>query len=90
MRRPRPVPKVAGGNDRARRRNGGGEDVFRVRDMRDVRPAVLLAAVPGPRVPRARGHVRRRDDLDGVPGVRPGAPAVLDVRAPRRLFCVIL
>ena len=59
-----------------------------MRDMREVRPAVLLAAVPRPRVPRARGHVRNRDDVDGVPGMRPEAAAVLDVRAPRRL-CVI-
>ena len=57
--------------------------------MREVRPAVLLAAVPRPRVPRARGHVRNRDDVGCVPSMRPGAPAVLDVRAPRRL-CVIL
>jgi hypothetical protein len=60
-----------------------------VRDMREVRPALLLAAVPRPRVPRARGDVRKREDVDGfVPGLRPGAAAVLDVRAPRRL-CVI-
>ena len=58
--------------------------------MRDVRPAVLLAAVPRPRVPRARGDVRNRDDdVYGVPRLRPGASALLDVRAPRRL-CVIL
>ena len=61
-----------------------------MRDMREVRPALLLAAVPRPRVPRARGHLRKRgDDVDVVPGVRPGAPVVLDVRAPRFL-CVIL
>ena len=60
-----------------------------MRDMRDVRPAVLLAAVPRPRVPRARGHVRKRFPGVGcVPGVRPEDPAVLDVRAPR--LCVIL
>ena len=58
-----------------------------MRDMREVRPAVLLAAVPRPRVPRARGHVRKRDDVDGVPSMRPGAAAVLDVCAPR--LCVI-
>ena len=58
-----------------------------MRDVREVRPAVLLAALPRPRVPRARGHVRKRDDVDGVPGVRAGAAAVLDVRAPR--LCVI-
>ena len=56
--------------------------------MREVRPAVLLAALPRPRVPRARGRVRKkRDDVDGVPRLRPGAAAVLDVRAPR--LCVI-
>ena len=60
-----------------------------MRDVREVRPALLLAAVPRPRVPRARGRVRGRDDVDGVPRMRPGASAVLDVRAPRRL-CVIL
>ena len=60
-----------------------------MRDMREVRPALLLAAVPRPRVPRARGHVRRHGDVGCVPGVRAGAEAVLDVRAPRRL-CVIL
>ena len=58
-----------------------------MRDMRDVRPAVLLAALPRPRVPRARGRVRKRDDVGRVPGLRSGAAAVLDVRAPR--FCVI-
>ena len=66
MRRPRPVPIP---NDSACRRCGGGEDLLRVRDMREVQPALLLAAVPRPRVPRARGHVRKRDDVDGVPGV---------------------
>ena len=66
MRRPRPVPIP---NDSARRRRGGGEDLLRVRDMREVRPALLLAAVPRPRVPRARGHVRRRDDVGCVPGM---------------------
>ena len=40
-----------------------------MREVREVRPALLLAAVPQPRVPRARGHVRKRDDVDGVPGV---------------------
>ncbi len=61
-----------------------------MRNMREVRPALLLAAVPRPRVPRARGHVRRRSPGVGrVPGLRTGAPAVLDVRAPR-LLCVIL
>ena len=63
--------------------------MLRVRDMRDVRAALLLAAVPRPRVPRARGDVRNRDDVGRVPGMRPGAAAVPDVRAPR-LLCVIL
>ena len=64
--------------------------MLRVREVREVRPAVLLAAVPRPRVPRARGHVRRHpSSVDVVSGLRPGAAAVLDVRAPRRL-CVIL
>ena len=58
-----------------------------MRDMREVRPAVLLAALPRPRVPRARGHVRNRDDVGRLPRLRPGAAAVLDVRAPR--LCVI-
>ena len=50
-----PGPESRGESDRWRRRRGGGEDVLRVRDMRGVRPAVLLAAVPRSRVPRARG-----------------------------------
>ena len=59
-----------------------------MRDMREMGQP-LLAACRDRAVPRARGHVRKRDDVDDARGVRPGAPAVLDVRAPR-LLCVIL